>query len=332
MMVDRGYIDAASMTGSWAGAMGQTQFMPTELHELRGRLRRRRPSRHLEVECRCARLDRQLPERLRLERRRDVGPRSARAAVGARAHYGHDSQTHDGLLRHPQHDRASSAGRMARARRDSRRRQRRCRTPTSPPASSTSANASSSSIRTTTPSSATTARTTTRSPSPCSATVCARLERLGTRLGLLLEVSVSSPYESATLLIRLYELRRETTMREARTWYARSFSPDVSRRCARRRSADRTAPSSAWSPATGRWPRRSPTMAPSTRRCSTRPTANTSSSSPRFSRSSPSTARRIGSPKYLAALEKLVMTAPGLAERLPAIRDRFNIPAPTAKG
>jgi len=28
-MVDKGYIDAPSMTGSWAGAMGQTQFMPS---------------------------------------------------------------------------------------------------------------------------------------------------------------------------------------------------------------------------------------------------------------------------------------------------------------
>jgi membrane-bound lytic murein transglycosylase B len=28
-MVDRRYIDARSMTGSWAGAMGQTQFMPS---------------------------------------------------------------------------------------------------------------------------------------------------------------------------------------------------------------------------------------------------------------------------------------------------------------
>ena len=36
---------------------------------------------------------------------------------------------------------------------------------------------------------------------------------------------MSSPYESATLLIRLYELRRETTMREARNWYVRSFHP-----------------------------------------------------------------------------------------------------------
>lgn len=35
----------------------------------------------------------------------------------------------------------------------------------------------------------------------------------------------SSPYESATLLVRLYELRRETTMREARAWYTRSFNP-----------------------------------------------------------------------------------------------------------
>jgi membrane-bound lytic murein transglycosylase B len=32
-MVSRGYIDAASMTGSWAGAMGQTQFMPSSYLE-----------------------------------------------------------------------------------------------------------------------------------------------------------------------------------------------------------------------------------------------------------------------------------------------------------
>jgi hypothetical protein len=36
---------------------------------------------------------------------------------------------------------------------------------------------------------------------------------------------MSSPYESANLLLKLYELRRETTMREARNWYARSFNP-----------------------------------------------------------------------------------------------------------
>lgn len=35
----------------------------------------------------------------------------------------------------------------------------------------------------------------------------------------------STPYESATLLIRLYELRREPTMREARNWFSREFNP-----------------------------------------------------------------------------------------------------------
>src|SRR4051812_40728774 len=33
MMVDRRYIDARTMTGSWAGAMGQTQFMPSSYLE-----------------------------------------------------------------------------------------------------------------------------------------------------------------------------------------------------------------------------------------------------------------------------------------------------------
>ena len=36
---------------------------------------------------------------------------------------------------------------------------------------------------------------------------------------------MSSPYESANLLLRLYELRREPTMREARTWFAQRFNP-----------------------------------------------------------------------------------------------------------
>ena len=36
---------------------------------------------------------------------------------------------------------------------------------------------------------------------------------------------MSTPYESATLIIRLYEMRREPTMREARAWFAREFHP-----------------------------------------------------------------------------------------------------------
>ena len=37
---------------------------------------------------------------------------------------------------------------------------------------------------------------------------------------------MSVPYQSADLLLRLYELRREAKMREARAWFI-GFSPDT---------------------------------------------------------------------------------------------------------
>lgn len=36
---------------------------------------------------------------------------------------------------------------------------------------------------------------------------------------------MTAPYESARLILELYELRRDPTMREARHWYTRSFHP-----------------------------------------------------------------------------------------------------------
>lgn len=36
-----------------------------------------------------------------------------------------------------------------------------------------------------------------------------------------------TPYESATLNLRLYELRREPVLREAREWFLREFNPDT---------------------------------------------------------------------------------------------------------
>ena len=36
-----------------------------------------------------------------------------------------------------------------------------------------------------------------------------------------------TPYESAQLILKLYELRRESVMREARTWFIREFHPDT---------------------------------------------------------------------------------------------------------
>ena len=36
---------------------------------------------------------------------------------------------------------------------------------------------------------------------------------------------MSSPYESADLILKLYDLRREEVMRKAREWYMREFHP-----------------------------------------------------------------------------------------------------------
>ena len=36
-----------------------------------------------------------------------------------------------------------------------------------------------------------------------------------------------TPFESAQLILKLYELRREPVLREARTWFIRGFHPDT---------------------------------------------------------------------------------------------------------
>ena len=38
---------------------------------------------------------------------------------------------------------------------------------------------------------------------------------------------MSSPYESADLILKLYDLRREEVMRKAREWYMREFYPQT---------------------------------------------------------------------------------------------------------
>ena len=73
-ILDHGDVAPGAMTGSYAGAMGQPQFMPIQLSALRRRLRWPRPSRYLDQQARRPGLDRQLPGRLRLAQRPDLGP------------------------------------------------------------------------------------------------------------------------------------------------------------------------------------------------------------------------------------------------------------------
>jgi hypothetical protein len=134
---------------------------------------------------------------------------------------------------------------------------------------------------------------------------------------------VSSPYESATLLIRLYELRRDATMREARNWYARSFNPDsiedVMQALGGPNSAHFRMVTSYWDMATsfvlnGAIDEQMFNDANGEQHVV-------------FAKIEPFIAEyraRTGNPAYLASLEKLVMKAPGAKERLASIRERFR--------
>ena len=133
---------------------------------------------------------------------------------------------------------------------------------------------------------------------------------------------MSSPYESATLIIRLYELRRDVTMREARNWYARSFNPS---------SADEIlqtlgGPNSAhFRMVTSYWD-----MACSLVLHGAIDEAMFADANGEhhivWAKIEPFIAEfraRMGN-TYLASLEKVVMKAPGAAERMAALRERFR--------
>jgi hypothetical protein len=140
---------------------------------------------------------------------------------------------------------------------------------------------------------------------------------------------LSTPYESATLLIRLYELRREPTMREARNWYARSFNPtsgdDLLQAVSGPNSAHFRMVTSYWDMA-----------------CSF--VLNGAIEEQMFADANgehiivyaklePFIAEyraKMGNPAYLGSLEKLVMKTPNAKDRLHALRERFRAMAAAA--
>jgi hypothetical protein len=134
---------------------------------------------------------------------------------------------------------------------------------------------------------------------------------------------VSTAYESATLLIKLYELRREATMRDARNWFARSFHPstieDVMQTMSGPNSAHFRMVTSYWDMAAsfvindaideqmfvdangehlGVYAKLEPLLG--------------------------DIRARMGNPRYLANLEKLIDRTPGAKERLPVLREFFR--------
>jgi hypothetical protein len=134
---------------------------------------------------------------------------------------------------------------------------------------------------------------------------------------------VSSAYESATLIIRLYELRRDSTMREARNWYARSFNPstidDVMQAVSGPNSAHFRMVTSYWD------------MAASfvIHDAIDEAMFNDANGEQHvvFAKIEPFIAEyraKMGNPSYLGNLEKLVMKAPGARDRMASLRERFR--------
>ena len=134
---------------------------------------------------------------------------------------------------------------------------------------------------------------------------------------------MSSAYESATLIIRLYELRRDPTMREARNWYARSFNPtsidDVMQAVSGPNSAYFRMVTSYWDMG-----------------CSfvlneaidERMFGDANGEQHVvFAKIEPFIGEyraKMGNPAYLASLEKVVMKGPGAKERLASLRERVR--------
>jgi hypothetical protein len=134
---------------------------------------------------------------------------------------------------------------------------------------------------------------------------------------------VSSPYESADLLLKLYELRREPTMREARAWFAADFNPasfeDVQQALGSAKSAHFRMVTSYWD------------MAASF--------VNSGAINEQmfndangeqyvvFAKVEPfieQYRQMVGNPNAWGNLEKLVMRTPGAKDRLAALRERFR--------
>jgi hypothetical protein len=134
---------------------------------------------------------------------------------------------------------------------------------------------------------------------------------------------VSAAYESANLLLKLYDLRREATMREARAWFARSFNPE---------SADDlvdavSGPSSAhFRMATSYWDMAASLVLNGAIDEKMFNDAN-GEHVVVFAKLEPFLAEyraRTGNPAYLGHLERLVMKIPDAKQRLAYVRERFR--------
>jgi hypothetical protein len=133
----------------------------------------------------------------------------------------------------------------------------------------------------------------------------------------------STPYESATLLIRLYELRRDPMMREARNWFTRSFHPSSIEEVMQTVSGPNSAH---FRMVTSYWDMAASFVANGAIDEQMFTDANGEHVIV-FSRMEPYLEEyraKMGNSKYLGSLETIVMRMPDAKARLAALRERFR--------
>ena len=143
------------------------------------------------------------------------------------------------------------------------------------------------------------------------------------------ETVMPTPFESATLNLRLFELRREPVLREARSWYFAEFNPETFAEFAAIVSGERNA---SFRMVLGYWDMAASlvTTARSTPRRSARRTARSSRRSPRCSRFWRSSARRAASRNSAGTSKRSCSAMPDAVAVM--TRRRAAIKAATRRG
>ncbi len=138
-----------------------------------------------------------------------------------------------------------------------------------------------------------------------------------------------TPHESATLLLRLYELRRESTMREARNWFALEFNPSTFDEVVQ---AVMGPHSGHYRMVTSYWDMAASFVLNGAIDEQMFNDANGEQVGV-FAKVEPYLTdyrARVGNPKYLSQLEQIVLRRPGAKEQLAAMREWFRSRAAAA--
>ena len=134
---------------------------------------------------------------------------------------------------------------------------------------------------------------------------------------------MSSPYESADLLMKLYELRREPAMREARAWFAAEFNPATFEEV---QQALRGPLSPQFRMVTSYWDMAASFVLNGAIDEKMFTDANGEHVIV-YAKLEPFLAEyraKMGNPNYYGSLEQLVLKVPGIKDRLATIRERFK--------